>query len=133
MTFSPARENCPQAIFASNDVFRMGGCKRFFGQGKGAKRLLHWCNWDCTGAKRVSDGARLWADLCFLGPKDLLRPVLTTFKPGCLLFLRGSALLCSCICAHFRGQKLNTNFFSQTFRALPGYPGKIPGYPAQKV
>ena len=25
-----------------------------------------------------------------------------------------------------RGQKLNTNFFSQTFRAPPGYPGKIP-------
>ena len=24
-------------------------------------------------------------------------------------------------------------FFSQTFRAPPGYPGKIPGYPAQKV
>ena len=24
-------------------------------------------------------------------------------------------------------------FFSQTFRALPGYPGKIPGYPAKKV
>ena len=24
-------------------------------------------------------------------------------------------------------------FFSQTFRAIPGYPGKIPGYPAQKV
>ena len=23
-------------------------------------------------------------------------------------------------------------FFSQTFRALPGYPGKIPGYPAKK-
>ena len=33
----------------------------------------------------------------------------------------------------FRGQKLNTNFFSQTFRAPPGYPGKILGYPAQKV
>ena len=24
-------------------------------------------------------------------------------------------------------------FFSQTFRALPGYPGKFPGYPAKKV
>ena len=24
-------------------------------------------------------------------------------------------------------------FFSQTFRALPGYPSKIPGYPAKKV
>ena len=24
------------------------------------------------------------------------------------------------------------DFFSQTFRAPPGYPGKIPGYPAQK-
>ena len=23
-------------------------------------------------------------------------------------------------------------FFSQTFRAPPGYPGKIPGYPAPK-
>ena len=33
----------------------------------------------------------------------------------------------------FRERKLNTNFFSQTFRAPPGYPGKIPGYPAQKV
>ena len=32
-----------------------------------------------------------------------------------------------------RGQQLNTNFFSQTFRAPPGYPSKIPGYPAQKV
>ena len=31
-----------------------------------------------------------------------------------------------------RGQKSNTNFFSQTFRAPPGYPGKIPGYPAKK-
>ena len=31
-----------------------------------------------------------------------------------------------------RGQKLNMNFFSQTFRALPGYPGKIPRYPRQK-
>ena len=32
-----------------------------------------------------------------------------------------------------REPKLNPNFFSQTFRALPGYPGKIPGYPAKKV
>ena len=32
-----------------------------------------------------------------------------------------------------RGQKLNTNIFSQTFRAPPGYPSKIPGYPAKKV
>ena len=32
-----------------------------------------------------------------------------------------------------QGQKLNVNFFSQTFRATPGYPGKIPGYPARKV
>ena len=32
-----------------------------------------------------------------------------------------------------RGRKLNTNFFSQTFRAPPGYPGKIPRYPAKKV
>ena len=32
------------------------------------------------------------------------------------------------------GAKIWTQtFFSQTFRALPGYPGKIPGYPAQKV
>ena len=32
----------------------------------------------------------------------------------------------------FGGWELNTNFlFSQTFRALPGYPGKIPGYPAK--
>ena len=33
----------------------------------------------------------------------------------------------------FRNQKLNTHFFSQTFRAPPGYPSKLPGYPAQKV
>ena len=32
----------------------------------------------------------------------------------------------------FRERKLNTNFFSQTFRASPGYPGKIPGYPVKK-
>ena len=31
-----------------------------------------------------------------------------------------------------RDPKLNTNFFYQTFRAPPGYPGKIPGYPAKK-
>ena len=31
-----------------------------------------------------------------------------------------------------REWKLNTNIFSQTFRAPPGYPGKIPGYPAKK-
>ena len=31
------------------------------------------------------------------------------------------------------GPKLNTNFFSQTFRALPKYPSKIPAYPAKKV
>ena len=31
-----------------------------------------------------------------------------------------------------RGQELNANFVSQTFRAPPGYPGKIPGYPAKK-
>ena len=34
--------------------------------------------------------------------------------------------------AVFRERKLNTNLFSQTFRAPPGYPGKIPGYPAKK-
>ena len=28
---------------------------------------------------------------------------------------------------------MNTNVFSQTFRAPPGYPSKILGYPAQKV
>ena len=28
--------------------------------------------------------------------------------------------------AHNRERKLNTNFFSQTFRAPPGHPGKIP-------
>ena len=32
-----------------------------------------------------------------------------------------------------RERKLNPNFFSQTFRAPPGYAGKILGYPAQKV
>ena len=32
-----------------------------------------------------------------------------------------------------RGRELNVPFFSQTFRAPPGYPGKIPGYPAKKV
>ena len=32
-----------------------------------------------------------------------------------------------------RGQKLNTNFFCQTFRTPPGYPSKILGYPAKKV
>ena len=32
-----------------------------------------------------------------------------------------------------RGHKIEPkHFFSQTFRALPGYPGKIPGYPAKK-
>ena len=34
----------------------------------------------------------------------------------------------TCIGAKNRTQ----TFFSQTFRALPGYPGKIPGYPRQK-
>ena len=33
----------------------------------------------------------------------------------------------------FRERKLNTDFFSQTFRAPPGYPCKIPGYPAKKI
>ena len=33
----------------------------------------------------------------------------------------------------FRGQNWTQTFFSQTFRALPGYPGKIPGYPPKKV
>ena len=33
----------------------------------------------------------------------------------------------------FRERELHINFFSQTFRAPPEYPGKIPGYPAQKV
>ena len=32
----------------------------------------------------------------------------------------------------FRGQELNTNLFSQMFRAPPGYPSKIPGRPARK-
>ena len=32
-----------------------------------------------------------------------------------------------------RGHKLNTIWFSQTFRAPTGYPSKIPGYPARKV
>ena len=31
-----------------------------------------------------------------------------------------------------RGQELNTNFFSQTFRGPQGYPSKISGYPAKK-
>ena len=30
-------------------------------------------------------------------------------------------------------QNRTQTFFSQTFRALPGYPSKIPGYPAKKV
>ena len=29
-------------------------------------------------------------------------------------------------------EKLNTNLFSQTFRAPPQYPGKVLGYPAKK-
>ena len=31
-----------------------------------------------------------------------------------------------------RGWELNTNFFSQTFRVPPGYPGKLREYPAKK-
>ena len=30
-------------------------------------------------------------------------------------------------------ENLTQTFFSQTFRAPPGYPGKIAGYPVQKV
>ena len=33
----------------------------------------------------------------------------------------------------FRDPKLNTNFFSQNFRAPPGYPGKNPGISRPKV
>ena len=36
------------------------------------------------------------------------------------------------IVALYRGREFNTNSFSQTFRAPPGHPGKIPGYPAPK-
>ena len=32
-----------------------------------------------------------------------------------------------------RAQNWTRTFFSQTFRAPPGYPSKIPGYPAKKV
>ena len=41
--------------------------------------------------------------------------------------------LCCSSCETIRGQKLNTNFFSQTFWPPPGYPSKISGYPAKKV
>ena len=47
----------------------------------------------------------------------------TSFKPLFNLFFTSL----------YRGQNLNANFFSQTFRAVPGYPGEITGYPAQKV
>ena len=35
--------------------------------------------------------------------------------------------------AEIGNENWTRTFFSQTFRAPPGYPGKIPGYPAQKV
>ena len=35
--------------------------------------------------------------------------------------------------ANIGAKNWTQTFFSQTFRAPPGYPGKIPGYPAQKV
>ena len=36
------------------------------------------------------------------------------------------------VSAKIGAKNCTQTFFSQTFRAFPGYPGKIPGYPAKK-
>ena len=56
----------------------------------------------------------------------LLTPLSTTPSPPPSQFT-------VCTSRFARLWKLDTNFFSQIFRAHPGYPGKIPGYPAPKV
>ena len=49
------------------------------------------------------------------------------------LQIERALLICPNMVLMCRERTLNTNFFSLTFRAPPGYPGKIPGYPAQNV
>ena len=41
--------------------------------------------------------------------------------------------MCSFFSLSLGNENWTQTFFSQTFRAPPGYPGKVPGYPAQKV
>ena len=73
---------------------------------------------------------------CHRGPQNFseLPPEFTKILPNSL---NSSEIRAWENFTHFvldRGWELNTNFFcSQTFRAPPGYPGKIPGYPAQEV
>ena len=49
------------------------------------------------------------------------------FRPGT------SARITPDVHDHIGNENWTQTFFSQTFRAPPGYPGKIPGYPAKKV
>ena len=59
------------------------GAKRFFFGPRERKAPCTGAKWGCTSAKQVSEGARLsktlLGDLCSLGPKDLLHPLVTTF------------------------------------------------------
>ena len=69
-------------------------------------------------------------------PKFLAKQAQKNLKiPQEHILVWGWAMLghCSQFWAIYRERRLNANFFSQTFRAPPGCPGKIPGYPAKRV
>ena len=56
------------------------GCKRSFGP-RERKASSTGATWGCTVAKQgCTLCKRLLGDLCSLGPKDLLHPLLTTFR-----------------------------------------------------
>ena len=77
----------------------------------------------CTrrGSEKSNSLAIFWGFLIF--SQDWLFSRNSTRKP---LNLKKSLT--------FRDERIEPKtFFSQTFRALPGYPGKIPAYPGKKV